>query len=471
MNKNNKVITFILLVASIHFLFSIFSNKFIVYYPNFKNINLISDLVFKNDSSFKKKRKKTKLQTLKFIDSMPVYTFDAYHQKGTIMAFDKDTLQPVLNSFTEKLIALSENKKVKIRIAWYGDSQIEGDLITQDLRELLQNYFKQQKAVGYVPISCVSNDFRATAKMNTEGDIKIDNFKKNVSKSSLFLSGYSFFSEDLSIDFRDNLAKNSTQKVEKWLLFGKGDSISITLNEKAKKYPANKVFNRVLLGNSLNNGIQFNVISPNTPLYGISSEPESGIILDNFSFRGITGTELNKISSSLLDEINTTGYYDLVVFQYGVNLMFKPDDTNYDYYYRSMNNVLKKFKSKLPKTDLLLFSCSDRAFKYDEEWKTATGIDSLIYNQALLARNNDIGFYNFYESLGGKGSIVKWADSTSQLANKDYIHFNLRGSRVAAKIVFNAIINDYKKALRINETKIQEAKKVKASTNKSDSIW
>ena len=136
---------------------------------------------------------------------------------------------------------------------------------------------------------------------------------------------------------------------------------------------------------------------------------------------------------------------------------------------------LKKFKTKLPKTDLLLFSCSDRAFKYDEEWKTAVGIDSLIYNQALLARNNEIGFYNFYESLGGKGSIVKWADSTSQLANKDYIHFNLRGSRVAAKIIFNALINDFKKSekSKAKEKLAQEVevKKQKAISKKADSIW
>lgn len=450
MNNNKKVVILILVVTIIQLSLSVFSNQFIAYYPYFKNVNLLSDILVKEKSK-KATPKKQHVATSNAIDSLPMNDFDAYEKKGTLIRFNSDTVSPALQKFNEKLIALSEGKNVKIRIAWFGDSQIEGDFITQDVREQLQNYFGAQKGVGYVPITSVSSDFRRTAKVFTTGDLAIDNFKKQDHNAGLFFSGYSFFSNNLDIDFRDNIKKNSTQITQKWLLYGKGDSISVKINDSVRKYPANKEFNRLLVGSGVSNKAIFTVSSKKTPIFGLSSEPKSGIVLDNFSFRGITGVELKKINSDLLAEISKSGYYDLIVFQYGVNLMFKPNDTNYDYYYRGMRPVLKKFKNNMPNTEFILFSCSDRAFNYDGTWKTAVGIDSLIQTQARLAYDNDIPFYNFYKSIGGNGTIVKWADSTVQYANKDYIHFNFRGAKAVAKTIFKALINDYNKALKLKK--------------------
>ena len=59
MNNNKKVITLILVVTIIHLLLSIFSKKFIDYYPNFKNVNLIGDILQKEKTIQKKKFHKT----------------------------------------------------------------------------------------------------------------------------------------------------------------------------------------------------------------------------------------------------------------------------------------------------------------------------------------------------------------------------------------------------------------------------
>jgi lysophospholipase L1-like esterase len=453
MNKSSRVITLILVVTIVQLLLSVFSSEFIDYYPYFKNINLLSDVLLK-ETTQKESHSKKHSETLLASGNLPINDFDAYQKKGTLIRFNSDTISPALQQFNQKLIALSEGKKVKIRIAWFGDSQIEGDFITQDVRDQLQNYFGQQKGVGYAPLSSVSSDFRRTAKVITTGEIKSDNFKKQDFNAGLFFSGYSFFSNNLEVNFQDNIRKNNEQITQKWLLFGRGDSIIVKIRDSIRKYPANSEFNRVLLGSGPSNKVMFTLSSKHTPIYGVSSEPQSGIVLDNFSFRGITGVELKKLSNSLLAQINKSGYYDLIVFQYGVNLMFKPNDTNYDYYYRAMRPVLKKFKENMPNTEFLMLSCSDRAFNYDGTWKTAIGIDSLIATQARLAYNNDIPFYNFYKSIGGSGTIVKWADSTVQYANKDYIHFNYKGAKIVAKTIFRAFINDYNKALKLKKANL-----------------
>lgn len=463
MNNNKRVLALILSLTCILLLLSFFSNAIVVYFPNFKNVSLISDILKKKDEH--------KITNAKSVDSSDnnkvssYFTFEDYTKKGTIIQFDGDTLNPSLEKLSEKLVLLSQHKKAKIRIAWFGDSQIEGDFITQDLRKLLQNYFGTDNGVGFVPVVSISSDFRKTATLEVNGAVRTDNFKKTNGRANLFLSGYSFYGNSLSINFEDKTQKNNNQITEKWLLYGKGDTIAIKNNDTVyKKYPANSYFNRILLNKSSSNKAKFELASGNTPIYGVSSEPESGIVLDNFSFRGITGVELKKLNVNLLDELNRSGYYDLIVFQYGVNLMFRPNDTNYDYYYKVMNPVLKKMKQHMGNSEFLLFSCSDRAFNYNGEWKTAVGLDSLVFTQAKLARENKIPFYNFYKSIGGNGTMVKWADSTSALANKDYIHFNFRGAKVAANIIFKAMINDYRKA----EKKIQSSQKAVSKSSKKN---
>jgi len=158
---------------------SAFSEQFIEYYPYFKNVNLLSDILAK-DTTKKNSHQKKHSGVTYSEDNLPMNDFDAYEKKGTLVRFNADTVSPALQKFNEKLIALSEGKKVKIRIAWFGDSQIEGDFITQDIREQLQNYFGAQKGVGYVPISSVSSDFRRTAKVFTSGDVATDNFKNKI---------------------------------------------------------------------------------------------------------------------------------------------------------------------------------------------------------------------------------------------------------------------------------------------------
>ena len=53
--------------------------------------------------------------------------------------------------------------KKKVRIAWFGDSMVEGDLITCDLRYMLQKRFGGS-GVGIVPITSITAGFRQTVQ-------------------------------------------------------------------------------------------------------------------------------------------------------------------------------------------------------------------------------------------------------------------------------------------------------------------
>ncbi|MCR6720155.1 MAG: hypothetical protein NVV59_07575 [Chitinophagaceae bacterium] len=99
-------------------------------------------------------------------------------------------------------------------------------------------------------------------------------------------------------------------------------SKEININVNSKRFPIHpdKIFNRIVLSANGSNKVAVGIGSSQLPVYGISFESEHGVFVDNFSFRGITGIELARIDSAFLSAIAAENAYDLIIFQYGVNL-------------------------------------------------------------------------------------------------------------------------------------------------------
>lgn len=147
----------------------------------------------------------------------------------------------------------------------------------------------------------------------------------------------------------------------------------------------------------------------------------------------------------MLHEMSDENDYDLVVMEYGANLMFRPDDKDYSWYEKKMEAVIRQLRKSMPRTEFLIISTADRAFRYNDVWQSAVGIDSLVKTQAELAFKNNTAFYNMYASMGGANTIVNWAAATPSLANKDYIHPNQRGAELLGKLLSEAFVKEYNK--------------------------
>ena len=457
LNNNKKVLLFTAISFVLLLTESYFSSKLSSYWPLFRNIDILSDIK-SPDIILQKSTRKTLLSTKPSPspDSLRAsmansgsLSFSQYLLPGVIVNFKADTTQPVLPKMMAKLAALNRGEKVKLRIAWFGDSIIEGDLITQTVRELMQNQFSGNHGVGFVPFRSITAGYRISATARSSGSWLDDNFKNRLSREPLFFSGHIYYSNNGKLFLKDNTIKDSSQIVEKWLLCGPIDSPAvITVNKSTRSIAAPSLFNRVLIDKTPDPSIEVRVPTARMALYGLSLEPEYGVMIDNFSFRGISGFELGKFDAALLDEISQSGVYDLIVIQYGVNVMFRPLDKNYDYYLHSMDPALKKLRLHLPNTEFLMISCFDRAFPYGQKWKTALGLDSLLKIQATLAYNNNIPFFNIYQTMGGNGTIVKWVEGGERLAAQDYIHPSPKGAVILGQQLYRAFMKDYQKISR-----------------------
>ncbi|NTV25540.1 MAG: hypothetical protein HGB01_04960 [Chlorobiaceae bacterium] len=448
-NQNFRVILFTFLSFASLTLVSLFSESIARFWPQVVNIDILSDI----RSARARTMPDSSASHLASGDSVAVapsdtsnFHFAQYLQPGQIVNFRDRDPNPSLLGTMGKLAALRRGEKVKLRIAWFGDSLIEGDLITQTLRELLQNDFGGRYGVGFVPFRSVTAGFRTSATATSRGSWREVSFRDAKAGAPLFFSGHLFYSGGGDFELRDNTVKDSSQVVQKWLLCGRSTSpVQVAVNGRMQYIDAPGRFNRILLDSSAGNRIRVRVPAGSLPLYGVSSEPEYGVVVDNFSFRGISGFELAKLDDELLDDISRSGQYDLVVIQYGVNVMFRSRDTNYDYYFRGMSPVVRRLRERMPDSEFLLVSCSDRAFRYGTEWKTAIGLDSLLQVQARIAYDNRITFFNLYQSMGGNGTIVRWAEDEPRLAAKDYIHASPRGASLLGRHLFDAFMKDYTK--------------------------
>ena len=437
-NRNWRVVTLISISFFIYLFFSILSFAFDIKWEPFEKVNLITDVFDKNKKSELAKADQQKNNSETKNPKNLVQDFELYKKPYFITNFYKGDSVNALSNFSEKLHQLQTTKKGKIRIAYFGDSMIEGDLLTQTLRKLLQKEFSGY-GVGFLPIHSKVAGFRQTATVKSSGWETINFMDKDA--KNMYISGFSF--SGLGNGSFTDRTVTTPPSLQKFLIYGQSNGGSIDYDGTSISLQGNDLVNAQLLSNNNATSFEFKSNSATTPFYGVSFESENGIILDNFSFRGITGVEFRKIDEDFLKAVQSANHYDLIVMQYGVNLLFRPNDTDYSYYTKNMTPVLEKFISAFPKTDILLVSSADRAFRYNGEYQTAKGLPNLLETQAKLAYDHHLAFFNLFETMGGENSIVDWASQKPPLANKDYVHPNGKGADILAEKLFHAIINDY----------------------------
>ncbi len=460
MNYNKNVVVFTLVFTIILLGYSVLISIYPAYSFGLDNLSIVADVVkVKSVDSTAIQQKQdsvNKIATTAVADA-PTGPKDIkkYLLSKTITSFSTDNTIAALPQTMRKLFALKQSKRGKVRIAWFGDSFIEGDQLTKTFRKQMQQFFGGY-GVGFVPVTSVTVDgFRTTVSQKWTGDWIEENFKNKELTRPLFLSGRLYYTGNGSVTIKDHtLDKDSTQRLEKSLICGAGNA-ALTVNGQGRQFAAPKRLNRIILDSSTNHSITVGVQNNQLPVYGISLEPQNGVVVDNFSFRGISGEELGKLDTSFIRAVQEQNPYDLVVLEYGVNVLYRPDNTDFAWHKRNMMKVLQKLRAAFPNTEFLIVSTSDRGFRYGEEARSAVGIDNLVRTQAEMAFDNGMAFFNMFASMGGAGTIVRWADSLPTLAGHDYVHPNGRGAEILGNLFFTSFMNDYEKANNSSAPKAQ----------------
>ena len=349
--------------------------------------------------------------------------------------------------------ALAQRKALKrpVRIAYFGDSFIEGDILTADLRELLQNKFGGMGA-GFTDVAPPFPGFRNTINQQFYGwDVRNVLQGDSCERSRLSLTQrYAMPLDSAYTDVRGSKHYAHLDSFEVATLYISSPSpvtVKVRKNSSSSERLTTQGTGAIEALRTEGNLRRVRYYMPEdslTTCYGIALEGQDGIVLDNFSFRGSGGTSLGSIPLRRWREFSRLRPYDLIILHFGLNVASKKV-LDYGFYVQNISRVIDRMKEAYPHTSFLIVGVSDREDKIDGELRTMPGVKALMKYQQQAAAQNHIAFWNLYEAMGGEGSIVKMADSEPRGARKDYTHITRHGGKVIAEKFYKSLLYDYEK--------------------------
>ncbi len=382
---------------------------------------------------------------------------------------DKSVLYPFFHDLAESL-----ESKQGIHILHYGDSQLEGDRITDYLRSRFQTEFGGygpgilplgEEAYSLALLSTVSGNWQRYNLMGTK-------YKDQGSHPYGPLGSYFRFTTDP----QDSAAGNK-QPPEAWINFrGKGIS-----SGRADHYQRCRIFyenyhppvkvsfyngdvkiksDTLAQSGSLK---EYDLSFPESPasltirfrgpgspdFYGICLDSPSGIYVDNIPIRGSSGLEFTRMNPVLMKEIYRSLNVKLLILQFGVNVV--PGDLdNYSYYENGLYSQICQLKLLNPGLSIIVIGVSDASRKSGDTYESYPCVEKILNAQKSAALKAGCVFWNLYEAMGGKNSMPSWVFAKEPLASTDFLHFNYAGARIVGKMFYSALINDYNEFIRKN---------------------
>lgn len=362
----------------------------------------------------------------------------------------EDYSDSTLRGMTPFYRALDElaQRPRRVRIAVFGDSFIEADILTADLRNMLQDKYGGC-GVGFVTITSMTSGFRPTVRHSFGGWQS-----HSVMDSAFFdrkkqgISGHYFVPRPgayVELKGQNKYASHlDTCEQASIFFYSKGEvtlSVNVNRNEKqTRTFLATDDLQEMQVNGNIGS-VRWTVDEADSTLfYGLAMDGKKGIILDNFSLRGSSGLSLRSIPVWMMHEFNEQRPYDLIILQYGLNVATERG-RNYDKYIAGMQTTIDHLKDAFPQAGILIVSVGDRDYKTEDgTLRTMPGIKNLVRYQQNLAADNDIAFWNMFEAMGGEGSMANLVHAKPSLANYDYTHINFRGGKHLAGLLYEALV-------------------------------
>jgi len=395
--------------------------------------------------------------------------------------FDEYKGYQYLIPFYESLFQLENNPEKKVRIAYYGDSMTDGDMIVKDLRADLQEKFGGT-GVGFVSITSESAASRSSITHQYSGNWKTQSYLNVKRPRSPFgVNGHVFFANDTAhiewIRFKANNAKFATSLDNPTLFYGKSGNTNGKVNVIIGKDTIVKKLAPTGLVNTLNisptslKGFKADFVKADSiPIFGFNFDNGKGVHVDNFSQRGNSGLPISTFNPSVMQSFNAKLGYNLIILHYGTNVL-NYGTKDYTWYDRSMTKTINHLKECFPGVAILIISTADKSTKYDMEMKTDSAVVPLTIAQKRYALKTESGFVNLYTLMGGDGSMVKWVEEEPAKANKDYTHFNHRGAKKIAELLYDQLNKGYEKYKILRQKRKPAApKKLDSTAAKTDSV-
>lgn len=362
--------------------------------------------------------------------------------KAIVAIEDFDTAEvSALDRFVQKLVDGDD-----VRIAFLGDSFVEGDIVTVDMRDQLQRVYGG-RGVGFVPCDIPYAIARNSVKRIATGWVSysVMNPKKAPVgvRDNFYVSGFvakGGAGARANWQSVNSFPTIDSCNVARVFFASPGDSrVEVVVNDTMRQQfdveGADKL--RQIYIESPVKSLSFKVLNGNVMCYGASLESgEGGVTVDNFSIRSNSGNAIFGTSAVVNRQFDQLLDYDLVVLQYGLNIM-TASQRDYSKYRAKVCDMIEYAKRCFPNAAILVLGVSDRWVRSNGCYVPMSSVAALTSYQRSAAERSGVAFWNTSKAMeehgGMKGFVSKgWAA-------RDYTHINFAGGKRIATALVRAI--------------------------------
>jgi lysophospholipase L1-like esterase len=335
------------------------------------------------------------------------------------------------------------------RITHYGDSPTTGDLITGDVRSILQSRFGnagdgfvliekpwawyQHRGVDLIGLGWQT----ATA---TAGHFEVEDgmfglgggsFTGSASASSRILFRRAHYSEFEVWFLRQPGGGKFTVSTNRQILGDvdtSGDSKSPGFAAFRTELPASEVSIRVQQGS--------------VRLFGITAEnPNPGVVYDSLGLNGASVVVLARTFNEAhwAEELRHR-HPDLLIVNYGTNEAGFTTfvDKGYEV---ELREAIRRIHSALPNSSVLIMSPMDRGQKAGSgEVETMPTIPRIVNIQRRVADETGCAFFDTFDAMGGEGTMARWYSAEPRLVAADLIHPFGDGGKIIASLLTKELL-------------------------------
>lgn len=376
-------------------------------------------------------------------------------QRDVVPVEDFDTLEHTsFDRFVDKLASGED-----VRIAFMGDSFIEGDILTSDFRAILQETFGG-RGVGFVscdiPFATVRKSvLRASTGWTAYSVMKPKSLPESV-KDMFFVSGY--------------VASGKAGATTRWSATDVFPTLDSCTRARVLLYSRDSSRVTIEINDSLNHtfdiegadylrevyveaeveSMRIRVEEGSVLCYGASLEGDGGVVVDNFSVRSNNGHAIFGTSAKVNRQADDILGYDLVVLQYGLNIMQK-GQRGYSRYRDQLCDMIAYVERCFPEAAIMVLGVSDRWVKNEEtsRYEPIGSVDALTSYQRAAADSCGVAFWNTSKAMSQLGGMPAFV--SNGWAAKDYTHINFQGGKRIARELATAIVSRVRAELEERE--------------------
>ena len=347
--------------------------------------------------------------------------------------------------FLRKLDTLLLSGDTDVKVLHMGGSHVQGGTMTDRLRKhFLSLRYGMDGGRGLVfPFSAAGTNTPSSYISSWQGSWESATCLKP-RNTDLGVSGMAVTAQDTSARVVIDLVLKESQLMQQHYAFNKVDLLGEGSLEPVL----------ILHGKDTVRGVHGTHLSHfDLPYYtdwlqvafkGKGSYTLRGLYLDRptrgftLSEAGVNGASTHSwLQCSLLSEDLRRVRPDLVIFSIGINDIQGAgfDDTRFKANYRALIHEIRKVN---PHCAFLFTGIND-------SWRRGRGENEHTAEAEKafrdLAAEYKAVFWDWYEVMGGYGSMAKWQDAG--LAQADKVHFTPQGYKEVADLLFEAILSDY----------------------------